>query len=95
MTTAHIDPWATADHDPSSITETGLATNTTATLEEARSDLHNAVAAVDNTHRRVQYARSALDNAVTVLLAYDATPDERRRSEHYIAEAEGLIANTQ
>lgn len=70
-------------------------TTTTATLEEARSDLHNAVAAHDDPHRRVQYARSALDNAVTTLLADDATPDERRRAEHYIAESEGLIANTQ
>jgi hypothetical protein len=68
--------------------------NTTATLEEARADLHSAVAAHDDPTRRIQYARSALDNAVTVLLADDATPDERRRAEHYLAEAEGLIANT-
>lgn len=91
MTTT-TDPWANTDHDPTSITDT--KNTTPAVLEEARADLHAAVAAHDDPHRRIQYARAALDNAVTVLLAGDATPDEYRHAEYYAAEAEGLIANT-
>ncbi|OBB96013.1 hypothetical protein A5779_17510 [Mycolicibacterium peregrinum] len=82
------DPWATTDHDPISI-----ATNAAATLEEARSDIHAANAAIDDPHRRNQYALSARDNAVTVLLAGDANPDELRHAEHYLAAAEAIIAN--
>lgn len=67
--------------------------NTAATLEEARSDIHAATAAIDDPHRRRQYALSARDNAVTVLLAADATPDELRHAEHYAADAEAIIAN--
>jgi hypothetical protein len=87
MTTTQItDPWATTDHDPISIA-------TAATLEEARSDIHAANAAIDDPHRRNQYALSARDNAVTVLLAGDANPDELRHAEHYLADAEAIIAN--
>ena len=82
------DPWATTDHDPISI-----ASATTATLEEARYDIHAANAAIDDPHRRNQYALSARDNAVTVLLAGDASPDEICHAEHYLADAEAIIAN--
>jgi len=88
MTTQITDPWAITDHDPLSI-----ATATAATLEEARSDIHAANAAIDDPHRRNQYALSARDNAVTVLLAGDANPDELRHAEHYLADAEAIIAN--
>lgn len=85
-TTQITDPWATTDHDPISIA-------TAATLEEARSDIHAANAAIDDPRRRNQYALSARDNAVTVLLAGDASPDELRHAEHYLADAEAIIAN--
>ncbi|WP_396908313.1 hypothetical protein [Mycolicibacterium sp.] len=90
--TTATDPWSTTDHDP--IALTAAISSTPAILEEARSDLHDAVAAHDDPHRRVQYARAALDNAVSVMLAGDATTDEYRHAEYYAAEAEGLIANT-
>ena len=48
---------------------------TTAALAYARADIHAAVAAADDPHRRRQYALSARDYAVTVLLANDATAD--------------------
>ena len=79
---------------PAQITTTVyLNTALLSTLEEARSDIHAANAAIDDPHRRSQYALSARDNVVTVLLAGDANPDELRRAEHYLADAEAIIAN--
>ena len=44
----------------------------------ARADIHTAVGAHDDPHRRQQYARSALSYAKTVLLAADASDEQRR-----------------
>lgn len=93
MTTA-TNPWAVTDHDPTSnLAAAGLST--TAVLAYARGDIHTAVACADDPYRRRQYALSARDYAVTVLLAQDATPDERRHAEYYLADAEVFIANTE
>jgi hypothetical protein len=96
MSTAlSTDPWAITDHDPSSIAalKQGVRPSTAATLAFARADIHDA-AAQDDPHRRRQHALAARDNAVTVLLAADATEHERRDAEYYLAEAETVIANT-
>ena len=95
--TIHVDPWATPDHDPSSIAEQvrpSAVLSTAAALAFARADIHDAGAAHDDPHRRRQYALSARDYAVMVLLADDATPDERQHAEHYLTDAETFIANT-
>ena len=96
--TIHIDPWATPDHDPSSVAEhqvrPSAVLRTAAALAFARADTHDAGAAQDDPHRRRQYALSARDYAVMVLLADDATPDERQHAEHYLTDAETFIANT-
>ena len=67
-----IQPWASTDHDPSSntesITNSGEIHTTTQTLAFARADIHTAVGAHDDAHRRRQYAQSALSYANTVLL---------------------------
>lgn len=91
--TVAANPWAVTDHDPTSNLNTA-GPSTAAVLAYARADIHNAVAAADDAHRRRQYALSARDNAVTVLLAGDATPDERRHAEYYLADAEAFIADT-
>ena len=92
------DPWANTDHDPSSGTEshtnTGAIHTTTQTLALARADIHTAVGAHDDPHRRRQYAQSALSYANTVLLAPDATDDERRHAGYYQQDALAMIANT-
>ncbi|WP_260758461.1 hypothetical protein [Mycobacterium sp. SMC-8] len=66
---------------------------TTAALAYARADIAAAVAATDDPHRR-QYALSARDYAVTVLLANDATTDQTRHADHYLTDAEAFIAIT-
>lgn len=66
--TIAADPWAVTDHDPTSNLNTA-GPSTAAVLAYARADIHSAVAAADDPHRRHQYALSARDNAVTVLLA--------------------------
>lgn len=90
--TLAANPWAVTDHDPTS--NLNAVPSTTAVLAYARADIHSAVAAADDPHRRRQYALSARDNAVTVLLAGDATPDELRHAEYYLADAEAFIAAT-
>ena len=75
-------------------TVTSNLSNTAGVLAAARSDIHNAVAAADNPHRRQQHALAARDNAVAVLLANDATLDEIRHAEYYLADAEAFIAAT-
>jgi hypothetical protein len=71
-----------------------LALSTAHTLAMARSDIHNAVNADDDHHRR-QYALSARDNAVTVLLEDTAQGSEREHAEYYLADAEAIIAATE
>ena len=71
-----------------------MAISTAAALGFARADIHDAVAALDAPHRRRQYALSTRDHAVMVLLANDATTDQRRHAEYYLADAELFIANT-
>ncbi|MCV7153479.1 hypothetical protein, partial [Mycolicibacterium pyrenivorans] len=90
--TLAANPWAVTDHDPTSNLNAGPST--TAVLAYARADIHSAVAAADDPHRRRQYALSARDYAVTVLLAGDASPDELRHAEYYLADAEAFIAAT-
>jgi hypothetical protein len=70
-----------------------LALSTAHTLAMARSDIHIAVNA-DDTHRRRQYALSARDNAVTVLIEPTSQPGEREHAEYYLADAEAIIATT-
>lgn len=63
------------------------------TLAMARSDIHAAVNA-DDDHSRRQYALSARDNAVSVLLEPTAERSEREHAEYYLADAEAMIAAT-
>ncbi|MGY4646251.1 hypothetical protein [Mycobacterium sp. URHB0021] len=72
---------------------TNPSTNTADILATARQDIHNAVGADDDQRRR-QYALSARDNAVTVLLDPSSTRREREYAEYYLADAQGIIANT-
>ena len=71
---------------------TTLTTNTADILAMARQEIHNAVGADDD--RRRQYALSARDNAATVLLDPGSTRREREYAEYYLADAEGILANT-
>ena len=71
--------------------DTTTSLSTAHTLAMARSDIHDAVNA-DDAHRRRQYAFSARDNAVTVLLEPTSTRDEREHAEYYLADAEAIIA---
>jgi len=91
-----VDPWASTDHDPSSNTEdmanSGEIHTTTQTLAFARADVHTAVGAHDDAHRRRQYAQSALSHANTVLLAADATDAQRRYAGYYQEDALAMIA---
>ncbi|EHB53294.1 hypothetical protein [Mycolicibacterium vinylchloridicum] len=68
-----------------------VALSTTHSLARARADIHSAVNA-DDTHRRRQYALSARDNAITVLLEPTSQPSEREYAEYYLADAEAIIA---
>ena len=74
MTTA-TNPWAVTDHDPTS-NLAAAGPSTTAVLAYARGDIHTAVACADDPYRRRQYALSARDYAVTVLLALVVGADE-------------------
>lgn len=65
---------------------------TDATLCEARADIHAAVAAHDDTHRRRQYALSARAYAATVLLAADATPAQLDHARCYLDDATAMLA---
>jgi hypothetical protein len=91
-----IHPWASTDHDPSSNTESiansGEIHTTTQTLAFARADIHTAVGAHDDAHRHRQYAHSALSHANTVLLAPDATDEQRRYAGYYQEDALAMIA---
>ena len=92
----HPIQWASTDHDPSSntesITNSGEIHTTTETLAFARADIHTAVGAHDEAHRRRQYAQSALFHANTVLLAPDATDEQRRYAGYYQEDALAMIA---
>lgn len=91
-----ISPWASTDHDPSSntesVTNTGEIYTTTRTLALARADIHTAVGSHDDPRRRLQYARSALSYANTVLLEADATDEQRRYASYYQEDALAMIA---
>jgi hypothetical protein len=69
-----------------------MGTRSTQTLALARADIHTAVGAHDDPHRRHQYARSALSYANTVLLAADASDEERRYAGYYLEDALAMIA---
>ena len=95
--TRPIDPWASTDHDPTSHTHTvpeGEIFTTAQTLEFARQDIHAAVDAHDDPHRRRQYTHSALSYANTVLMATDATADQREHAGYYQDDATAMLANT-
>ena len=95
--TRPIDPWASTDHDPTSHTQTvpeGEIFTTAQTLEFARQDIHAAVDAHDDPHRRRQYTHSALSYANTVLMATDATADQREHAGYYQDDATAMLANT-
>ncbi|WP_179476249.1 hypothetical protein [Mycolicibacterium vinylchloridicum] len=70
-----------------------VALSTAHSLAMARAGVHSAVNA-DDTHRRRQYALSARDNAVTVLLEPTSPRSEREYAEYYLADAEAIIAAT-
>ena len=88
------DPWASTDHDPTNtfggVPDVEMYT-TAQTLELARQDIHAAVAAHDDPHRRRQYAHSALSYANTVLLAKDATDSQRTCARLYQEDAQAMI----
>ena len=67
--------------------------STAHTLAMARADIHSAVNA-DDDHRRRQYALSARDYAVTVLLEPTSDRNQREHAEYYLADAEAMIAAT-
>lgn len=73
--------------------DTATRLSTAHSLAMARSDIHNAVN-VDDDHRRRQYALSARDNAVTVILEPTSDRDQREHAEYYLADAEGILAAT-
>lgn len=89
--TIHTDPWASTDHDPTSNIQYLSAAST---LALARADIHHAVDAADDPHRRCQYALSARDYAAEVLLAPGASPAQRECAGFYLADAEAFIAST-
>lgn len=95
MTAAqHSDPWASSDHDPTSIAETVVhqaRITTRHALKLARADLHEAVA--NEGHTRRQYAQSACDYAHMVLGAPDAMAHQRELAGYYLADAEILTHN--
>jgi hypothetical protein len=66
--------------------------HTTTDSAFARADIHTAVGAHDDAHRRRQYAQSALSYANTVLLAPDATDEQRRYAGYYQEDALAMIA---
>ena len=59
----------------------------------ARQDIHNAVGA-DDDRRAANTPSPARDNAATVLLDPSSQRSEREYAEYYLADAEGIIANT-
>lgn len=95
--TTAADPWAGTDYDPLSWTqpparEPRIAMTAGRALAFAGDDIHAAAEAEDEYRRG--YAVSARDNAVTVLLDPSSTRRERACAEHYLVEAESIIANT-
>ena len=65
---------------------------TTDALAQARTDIHEAVAAHDDRHRRHQYALAARDHATEVLHAADATRTEREYAGYYLDDAHAMLA---
>jgi hypothetical protein len=99
MNTTQTDPWESIDHDPTSAPHTTAhrAPRTTVhsaqittedALSLARADIHSALAAAGCT--RKQYAQSARDHAVMVLLADDATRAQRVYAANYLHDSHTL-----
>ena len=65
--------------------------NTTDTLALARLDIHAAVAAADDAHRKTQHARSAADYAAAVLLDPTSTPSQREYATYYLDDAAAML----
>jgi hypothetical protein len=65
---------------------------TTDTLAQARIDIHAAVAAHDDHHRRHQYALAARNRATEVLHAPDATRSQREYAGYYLDDAQAMLA---
>lgn len=63
-------------------------------LASARADLHDAVRADDDEHRRQQYALCARDSAAAVLLDPASTPLEYDYARNYFSDATAMIATT-
>ncbi|WP_036376670.1 hypothetical protein [Mycolicibacterium austroafricanum] len=59
-------------------------------LAEARTSLHTAVAAVDDSHYRRQHAHHAATLAADVTLSADATADQKRTASIYLDQAVGM-----
>jgi hypothetical protein len=94
-TTATTDPWGSTDHDPTSYPQAPVvhpaAHSRRLSLALARADIHTAVNADDDHHRR-QYALSARDHAAEVLCDSTSTPAEMQYAGYYFADAEAIIA---
>jgi hypothetical protein len=93
--TAHLDPWAAADHDPSSHVQPAghsAVITTRAALALARADIHDALAADGLASRH--WARSAGGFAAMVLRAPDATAAQRELAGYYLVDAAVFIANS-
>ena len=83
-----------AGFDPGAAASTPVEPTTSAVLAAARADIHNAVSCADDPHRHRQYALSARDNSAAVLLAPDASADERRHARYYLDNADAIIAES-
>ncbi|MFB1298621.1 hypothetical protein ACAG24_024225 [Mycobacterium sp. pW049] len=59
-------------------------------MARARRDLQHAILMGVDAHRRRQYALSARDEAATVLLAADASPEQLRYARLYLSAAQRL-----
>lgn len=59
-------------------------------LAEARTSLHTAVAAADDSHYRRQHAHHAATLAADVTLSADATADQKRTASVYLDQAVGM-----
>jgi hypothetical protein len=82
--TTSTDVWASTDHDPLSCLNNS-SHSTAENLQMARTDIEHALAATGNT--RIQYAMSARDYAITVLLASDADTTQRHQAGHCLRDA--------
>ena len=70
------------------------ALSASVTLGCARADLHEAVRAHDDEHRRQQYAISARDSAAEVLWDASSSRLECEYATYYFCDAEAMIIET-